>query len=145
MVKFLINRPVAVFLSFIGILFFSVLAIKQLPVSLLPGIEVPSIVIKVDYPNNPSEIIENSVLRPIRIELNSLNNLKSIESTASSETGLIDLKFEYGTRMDLAYIEINEKVDRLQETLPRDLDRPRIIRINTSDIPILRIQVVPKE
>lgn len=144
MVKFLIHRPIAVFLSFLGILFFSVLAIRELPVSLLPNIEVPSIVIKVDYPNNPAEIIENSVLSPIRTELNSLNSLKSIESTASSETGLIELQFDYGTRMDLAYIEINEKVDRLQESLPRDLDRPRIIRINTSDIPIIRIQVTPQ-
>lgn len=144
MVKFLIHRPIAVFLSFLGILFFSLLAIRELPVSLLPDIEVPSIVIKVDYPNNPAEIIENSVLRPIRTELNSLNSLKSIESTASSETGLIKLEFEYGTRMDLAYIEINEKVDRLQESLPRDLDRPKIIRINTTDIPIIRIQVTPE-
>lgn len=144
MVRFLINRPIAVFLSFIGILFFSVLAIRNLPVSLLPGIEVPSVVIKVDYPNNPAQIIENSVLKSIRGELNSLNNLRSIESTASSETGLIRLQFEYGTRMDLAYIEINEKVDRLQESLPRDMDRPRIIRINTSDIPIIRVQVLPK-
>lgn len=144
MVRFLINRPIAVFLSFIGILFFSVLAIRNLPVSLLPGIEVPSVVIKVDYPNNPAQIIENSILKSIRSELNSLNNLKSIESTASSETGLIRLQFEYGTRMDLAYIEINEKVDRLQESLPRDMDRPRIIRINTSDIPIIRVQVLPK-
>ncbi|MFT6872667.1 MAG: multidrug efflux pump subunit AcrB [Roseivirga sp.] len=144
MVRFLINRPIAVFLSFLGILFFSVLAIRNLPVSLLPSIEVPSVVIKVDYPNNPAQIIENSILRSIRGELNSLNNLKSIESTASSETGLIKLQFEYGTRMDLAYIEINEKVDRLQESLPRDMDRPRIIRINTSDIPIIRVQVLPK-
>lgn len=144
MVKFLIHRPIAVFLSFLGILFFSVLAIRELPVSLLPDIEVPSIVIKVDYPNNPAEIIENSVLKPIRTELNSLNSLKSIESTASSETGLIELQFDYGTRMDLAYIEINEKVDRLQESLPRDLDRPRIIRINTSDIPIIRLQITPE-
>ncbi|GHE64117.1 efflux RND transporter permease subunit [Roseivirga thermotolerans] len=144
MVKFLINRPIAVFLSFIGILFFSVLAIRQLPVSLLPNIEVPSVVIKADYPNTPSRIIENSVLRPIRSELNSLNNLKSIESTAGSETGLIRLEFNYGTRMDLAYIEINEKIDRLQETLPRGMDRPRIIRINTSDIPIIRLQLIPK-
>lgn len=144
MVRFLINRPIAVFLSFIGIIFFSILAIRNLPVSLLPSIEVPSVVIKVDYPNNPAQIIENSVLRSIRGELNSLNNLKSIESMASSETGLIKLQFNYGTRMDLAYIEINEKVDRLQESLPRDMDRPRIIRINTSDIPIIRVQVLPK-
>ncbi|WP_420385624.1 efflux RND transporter permease subunit [Roseivirga sp.] len=144
MVKFLINRPIAVFLSFLGILFFSFLAIKELPVSLLPGIEVPSVVIRVDYPNNPARIIENSVLAPIRSELNSLNNLKSIESTAGSETGIVKLQFNYGTRMDLAYVEINEKIDRLSETLPRDMDRPRIIRVNTSDIPIIRLQLIPK-
>lgn len=144
MVKFLIHRPIAVFLIFTGLIIFSVLAIRQLPVSLLPEIEVPSVIIKVDYPNNPPEIIENSILKPIRTELNSLNNLKSIESSASSETGAVNLEFDYGTRMDLAYIEINEKIDRLQEVLPRDLDRPRVIRINTSDIPILRIQVTPK-
>ena len=144
MVKFLINRPVAVFLSFLGILFFSFLALRQLPVSLLPSIEVPSIIIKVNYPNNPPSVIENNVLRSIRSELNTLNSLKSVESIAQSETGLVKLQFDFGTRMDLAYIEINEKIDRLQETLPRDMDRPQVVRINTSDIPILRIQVIPK-
>ncbi|WP_422009021.1 efflux RND transporter permease subunit [Roseivirga pacifica] len=144
MVRFLIKRPIAVLLSFLGLLVFSVLAIRHLPISLLPGIEVPSIVVKVDYPNNPARIIENSVLNPIRTELNALNNLKSMESTATSESGVISLQFNYGTRMDLAYIEINEKIDRLQESLPRDMDRPRIIRVNTSDIPIIRIQVTPR-
>jgi multidrug efflux pump subunit AcrB len=144
MVKFLINRPVAVFLSFLGILFFSFLALRELPVSLLPSIEVPSIIIKVNYPNNPPSVIENNVLRSIRSELNTLNNLKSVESIANSEIGLVKLQFDFGTRMDLAYIEINEKIDRLQETLPRDMDRPQVVRINTSDIPIIRVQVIPK-
>ena len=144
MVRFLINRPIAVFLSFIGVLAFSILSLKELPISLLPSIEVPSIIIKVDYPNNPASLIENSVLKPIRTELNALSSLKSMESTASSETGLIELEFEFGTRMDLAYIEINEKIDRLSEVLPRDLNRPRIVRVNTSDIPVVRLQLIPK-
>ena len=66
-----------------------------------------------------------------------------MESTASSEAGSLYLDFDYDTRMSLSYIEINEKIDRLMETLPRDMDRPRIIRVNTADIPIIRIQVVP--
>ena len=144
MVRFLIHRPIAVFLSFTGVILFSLPTIRELPVSLLPTIEVPAVIVKVNYPNNPPEIIENSILKPIRTALNSLNNLKAIESRASSETGIINLEFDHGTRMDLAYIEINEKIDRLQELLPRDMDRPGVIRLNTSDIPILRIQVTPK-
>lgn len=145
MVRFLIQRPIAVLLTLLGLLAFSILAIKDLPISLLPSIEVPSVIIKVDYPNNPARIIENNVLKPIRNELNTLKGLKSMESTASSEGGSLYLDFDYGTRMSLSYIEINEKIDRLMEILPRDMDRPRIIRVNTADIPIIRIQVVPKQ
>lgn len=144
MVRFLIHRPIAVLLSVVGILAFSVLALFELPLSLLPDIEVPSIIIRTNYPNTPPAIIENSILKPIRNEMNSLNKLKGMESMASSETGQITLRFDFGTRMDLTYIEINEKIDRLQEVLPRDLDRPLVARINTSDIPVIRLQLIPK-
>jgi multidrug efflux pump subunit AcrB len=46
--------------------------------------------------------------------------------------------------MDYAYIEVNEKMDKLLPSLPADMARPHIYRINTSDIPVMRIQVVPK-
>ncbi len=145
MVKFLIHRPIAVLLSVVGLVVFSILAFRNLPISLLPNIEVPAIAVKVNYPNTPPSIIENNILKPIRLELSSLDKLDGIESTASSETGIISLQFEYGTRMNLAYIEVNEKIDRLLSVLPRDMDRPLVARINTSDIPVIRIQVVPKD
>lgn len=129
---------------FTAMIIFSFIGFQQLPVSLLPHIEVPSILVKVNYPNGAPEEIEKNVLKLIRQNLITLNGIKSIESKASSQTGMIELTFEYGTNMSLAYIETNEKIDRLTEYLPRSLDRPQVIKVNTSDIPILRVQAIPK-
>ncbi|GGF23753.1 efflux RND transporter permease subunit [Echinicola rosea] len=145
MVRFLLARPIAVTMVFVALMVFSLIAFTKLPVSLLPPIDVPQIVVKVNYPNASPEAIEQNVLRPVRESLITLNGLEDMQSKAGSETGTVRLQFAYGTSMELAYIEVNEKIDRLTNSLPEELSRPQVIRINTNDIPMVRIQVVPKE
>ena len=145
MVRFLLTRPIAVFMCFLALLVFSVIVFRTLPISLLSPIDVPQIVVKVNYPNASPESIEQNVLSPIREGLITLTGLEQMESKAGSELGTIRLTFDYSTRMELAYIDVNEKIDRLTNSLPQDLRRPEVIRINTSDIPVARVQVVPKE
>jgi len=144
MLRFLLLRPVAVLMSFVVCLLAGVMAFWSLPVSLLPDIDVPQIVVKVNYPNTSPLQLEQNVLRLMRENLLTLTHLKDVQSETSSEVGSITLRFEYGTRMDLAYIEVNEKIDRLTPSLPRDLLRPQVLRINTSDIPIARLQIIPQ-
>lgn len=144
MIPFLLRRPIAVLMSFLGLLIFSLIAFRQLPISLLPSIDVPQIVIKVNAPNVSPAELERNILAPIRESMVTLNGLKDIESQAESEMGLVHLTFEYGQSMKLAYIEANEKIDRLASVLPKEIERPLVVRVNTSDIPVVRIQVVPK-
>ncbi|MBW3470238.1 efflux RND transporter permease subunit [Arthrospiribacter ruber] len=145
MVRFLLARPIAVLMTFLALMVFSVIVFRTLPISLLPPIDVPQILVKVNYPNASPEAIEQNVLSPIREGLMTLGGLEDMDSKAGSEVGTIRLTFDYGTRMELAYIEVNEKIDRLTNSLPSDLTRPQVIRINTNDIPVVRVQVVPKD
>ncbi|WP_439488767.1 efflux RND transporter permease subunit [Algoriphagus sp.] len=145
MVRFLLARPIAVFMTFMALMVFSFIVLRTLPISLLPPIDVPQIVVKVNYPNASPEAIEQNVLSRIREGLITLNGLEEMDSKAGSEVGTIRLTFGYSTKMELAYIDVNEKIDRLTNSLPEDLSRPEVIRINTSDIPVARVQVVPKE
>lgn len=144
MVRFLLQRPVGVLMTFIALMVFSVIVIRSLPVALLPPIDVPQILVKVQYPNASPEAIEQNVLAPIRESMLTMAGLENIESQAGSETGTIRLTFDFGTKMELAYIEANEKIDRLSNSLPQDLPRPQVLRINTNDIPVIRVQVIPK-
>ncbi len=145
MLSFLFQRPIAVLTTFAVVLVFSAIAFFKLPISLLPDIDVPQIVIKVNYPNGAPAEIEQNILRLVREALLTVSHLKDIESRAHSENGQVDLFFEYGSNMELAYIEVNEKIDQLTSRLPRDLARPQVIRINTSDVPVARLQVVSRE
>lgn len=145
MVRFLLARPIAVFMTFMALMVFAFIVFRTLPISLLPPIDVPQIVVKVSYPNASPEAIEQNVLSRIREGLITLNGLEEMDSKAGSEVGTIRLTFDYGTQMELAYIDVNEKIDRMTNGLPEDLGRPEVIRINTSDIPVARVQVVPKE
>jgi multidrug efflux pump subunit AcrB len=144
MVRFLLARPIAVLMTFVALMVFSVIVFRTLPISLLPPIDVPQIVIKVNYPNASPEAIEQNVLANIRAELMTLNGLEEVDSKAGSEVGTIRLTFDYGTKMELAYIDVNEKIDRITNSLPAGLARPQVIRINTNDIPVIRVQVIPK-
>jgi multidrug efflux pump subunit AcrB len=144
MVRFLLARPIAVGMTFLALIVFSVIVFRTLPVSLLPPIDVPQIVVKVNYPNASPQAIEQNILSTIREGLMTLNGLEHMESKAGSEVGNIRLTFDFSTKMELAYIDVNEKIDRLISGLPEDLPRPQVIRINTNDIPVVRIQVLPK-
>ena len=143
MLRFLLLRPIAVIMLLITCLSISVVLFFQLPVSLLPDIDVPEIAISVQYPNSSPEEIEQNVLKLIRESMLTMNGLKSLESLAQQESGTVSLKLQYGMDMNLAYIEANEKIDRLTSMLPPTLERPQVVKTNTSDIPVARIQVVP--
>lgn len=145
MVKYLIQRPIAVLMTFAVLTTMGIVFIKEIPVSLLPDVDVPQILVRVNYPNTAAGVLEQNVIRPMREVLANTGNLKHIESRTADHTGLLYLQFEYGTRMNMAFLEINEKIDRLSNSLPRNMPRPQVIRINTSDIPVIRIQITPKD
>jgi multidrug efflux pump subunit AcrB len=100
--------------------------------------------LQVYYPGNGPGQIEQIVMRPIRETMLSLSDIRGIESTAHYESGRIVMGFAQGTDMSLAYVEASEKLDRLTPVLPRDLRRPVLTKASASDIPIVRLQVIPR-
>ncbi|MBT4412113.1 MAG: efflux RND transporter permease subunit, partial [Bacteroidetes bacterium] len=144
MVKFLINRPVAVIMSFMAILFLGLITATNLPVSLMPDIDIPEITVQVSYPNVPAREIENSVISNIRTRLLQVGHLDNIESEARDGFGLIRMRFKYGTDINYAYIETNEKIDDAMNSIPKDVDRPRVIKASATDIPVFNLMVSRK-
>lgn len=136
MVKFLINRPVAVIMSFIAIIMLGIVSAGKLPVSLMPDIDIPEITVAISRPDNSAREIENSIVSVLRRNLLQVPGLDDIESESRNGTALILLKFEYGTDIDMAFMEVNEKIDGSMNSLPGDLERPRIIKASATDIPV---------
>ena len=141
MVKFLINRPIAVFMTTLAFLLLGIVASSRIPTSLMPDIPIPEITVQLSYPNNTARELETNVVRPLRNQLLQVANLKDITSETRDGFSTLKLQFEYGTNTHLAFIEANEKVDASLNYLPRDLGRPKVIKASATDIPIVNLTV----
>lgn len=145
MVKFLINRPIAVSMSFLAIVILGIVAMFQIPVSLLPAIDIPKITVQVAKKNSPARELENTIVKPLRRQLMQLGGLKDISSETKDGNGLIHLNFEHGTNIDYAFIEVNEKIDRAMGQLPNNTTRPKVIKASATDIPVFYLNLTLKE
>ena len=141
MVKFLIKRPVAVIMSFVAVIMLGVVSSGRLPVSLMPDIDIPEITVAITRPDNSAREIENSIVSILRRNLLQVPGLDDIESESRNGSALVVLKFEYGTDIDMAFMEVNEKIDGSMNSLPNDLERPRIIKASATDIPVFLLNL----
>jgi multidrug efflux pump subunit AcrB len=116
-----------------------------LPVSLLPDIAIPEITVQVSGKNSSARELENTVVKPIRQQLMQVARLRDIQSETRDGAGLVRLSFDFGTNTDLAFIEVNEKIDAAMNYLPREVERPRVIKASATDIPVFYLNLTLKE
>ncbi|OIN59485.1 efflux RND transporter permease subunit [Arsenicibacter rosenii] len=144
MTRYLLHRPIAVCTVTLVLVVLGILALRQLPVSLLPDIPIPEITVQVSYPAASARELQRSIELPLRNQLLQVNHLDDIQSAVQDGQATITLRFDYGTNIRLAYLETNEKIDALLSRLPRDLERPKVIRAGAGDLPVFTLNVWPK-
>src|SRR5690606_40706399 len=74
-----------------------------------------------------------------------VSHLKDINSETSNEIGIIKLSFTHGGNIDYAFIEVNEKIDRIMGGLPKAVKRPKVIKASATDIPVFYLSMTIKE
>ncbi|ATA75850.1 efflux RND transporter permease subunit [Capnocytophaga sp. H2931] len=145
MIKFLLTRPIAVLMSFLGLIIVGAITFGSLPVSLLPDIPIPEITVQVTGENVSARELENTVVTPIRQQLLQVGKLRDITSETRDGNAIIRLKFDYGTNTDLAFIEVNEKIDGSMSRLPRNTKRPQVVKASATDIPVFYLNLSLKD
>ncbi len=83
-------------------------------------------------------------MKPLRGQLIQVSTLKDIHSESRDGAGIIRLSFDYGTNTDLAFIEVNEKIDAAMNFLPKETERPKVIRASATDIPVFYLNLTLK-
>ncbi|MBE6287518.1 MAG: efflux RND transporter permease subunit [Mediterranea massiliensis] len=145
MVNFLIKRPIAVLMAFTACFIIGAVTYETLPVSLLPDIAIPQITVQISGQNTSARQLENTVVSPIRQQLIQVVRLTDMNSRTRDGAAMIDLSFEYGTNTDLAFIEVNEKIDAAMNALPKDVQRPKVIKASATDVPVFYLNLTLKD
>lgn len=119
MARFFIDRPIFAWVIALFILVFGGVAVTQLPVAQYPTVAPPSLSINVAYPGASAKTLDEAVISVIEQELNGAPGLAYMESVSQANgTGAITVTFESGTNIDLAQVEVQNRLSRASPRLP---------------------------
>ncbi|RMH19596.1 MAG: efflux RND transporter permease subunit [Acidobacteria bacterium] len=141
LVRFAVERRVTMGMLTLGVLVLGALALKRLPLEFLPTISSSSISVQAGYDGSSPEEITRLIVQPLEDSLGTLNGVERMSSTASANDAYVNLEFADGTDMDMAAVEVRDRVDRVRHRLPPDLRQIRIRRFQSSDLPVLRLHL----
>lgn len=116
-------------------------SLVQLGIDFFPEIEFPYVTVLTVYPGAGPEEVETLITKPIEEEVSSLAGLKSMMSIAQEGMSLTMLEFELGRDVDLAAIDVKDKVDAIRSDLPEDAFDPEIQKFDIGAIPIISLAV----
>ena len=130
MAKFFIDRPVFAWVLALIIMLGGLLSIRSLPIAQYPNIAPPTVSITSTYPGASAKTVEDSITSVIEQELNGVPGLLYYNSTSESNgTSSITVAFQPGTNVDLAAVEVQNRVKRVEARLPEEV-RQQGVRVD---------------
>jgi HAE1 family hydrophobic/amphiphilic exporter-1 len=138
MIRFAIQRPVAITMFFVALMVVGVVSFKRIPVDLLPSIIYPRLTVVTGYENIPADDLERLVTEPLEEVVTALAGVRRVESRTREGVSMITVEYEWGTQMDFANLHLREAVDRVafREDFPSGAERPVILRWDPTSRPI---------
>jgi multidrug efflux pump len=121
--NFFIDRPIFAWVIALVILLSGGLALNKLPVTSYPAVAPPALGISLNYPGASAQVVEETAIALIEQELNGVENLRYMDSSAELGRGSITLTFETGTNLDIASVETQNRIKRAEARLPEEVRR----------------------
>ncbi|QBL09076.1 efflux RND transporter permease subunit [Rheinheimera sp. D18] len=131
-----VNRPVAIWMFTLGILLFGLVAAGRLAVNLLPDLSYPSLTVRTEFVGAAPAEVEQLVSKPIEEAVGIVKGVRKVQSVSRSGRSDVVMEFDWGTNMDVAALDVREKLDVL--FLPLEIEKPLLLRFNPNLDPIIR-------
>ena len=136
-VRFAVERRVTMGMIVLGVLVLGWVSLARLPLEFLPTFSSSRMWVWAPYPSASPEETERRIVRPLEDSLGTINGIETLSARASADSGNVSLSFLDGVDMDLAAVEVRDRVDRVRHLLPPDLRRIHVRRFQSEDIPVL--------
>ncbi len=131
------ERRVTIVMMMVAICLFGLVSLSRLKLNLLPDISYPTITIRTELTGAAPVEVENLLTKPIEEAVGVIRNVRLVRSVSRSGQSDVTVEFLWGTEMDIAGVEVREKLDIL--FLPLEASRPLLLRFDPSSEPIMRL------
>jgi HAE1 family hydrophobic/amphiphilic exporter-1 len=124
-IRFAIDNPVKVTVAVLLLMIFSIMALFQIPIQLVPNVDKPLITVETRWTGRSPQEVEREIIEEQEDKLKGVSGLKKMTATASQGRGQLSLEFFVGTNIDRALQEVSDKLREVPE-YPDDVDQPVI-------------------
>lgn len=139
--KFSLKRPVTLILALVTVLFFGLRSLISSPVELTPDMDFPMMVVTTVYAGVSPADIDELVSKKIESEVSTLGGIKIVKMNSRENVSVILLRYEFGTNMDKAYINLKKALDSVKGNLPEDAGEPNILEINMNSQSTMELSI----
>jgi multidrug efflux pump len=137
-----VRRPVATTLLVIGILIAGIVAFRALPISALPQVDYPTIVVSTLMPGASGQTMSATVTTPLERQFGQMPALAQMTSVSSFGSSQITLQFTLERNIDAAEQDVQAAINAAANLLPKTLPTPpSYSKSNPADTPILTLSV----
>lgn len=141
----LLNRPITAIILILAAFIFGGLALKELSVDLLPDVDSPNLVVQTDWQGASPREVETRINERLEAVLSTIPGIDQVHGFARQGQSVIYLNFRWGHDMDLAFLNVREKLDQVQYMMPEQSSRPQLIFNTTADEPIAVLAITSKD
>jgi len=121
----------------VAIVLFGMVSLGRLKLNLLPDISYPTLTVRTELTGAAPIEVENLLTKPIEEAVGVVRNVRLVRSVSRSGQSDVTIEFLWGTDMDIAGVDVREKLDIL--FLPLEANRPMLLRFDPSSEPIVRL------
>jgi len=136
-VSTVVKRPVTVAMFTLAVMLFGMVGFSRLSVSLLPDLSYPTLTVRTDNVGAAPAEIEQLISKPIEESVGVVKGIRKVHSISKSGQSDVIIEFEWGVAMNFATQNVREKLDII--ALPKDVNKPIILRFNPALDPIIRL------
>lgn len=136
MVRAALKRPITVIVLFMGLLLFSVLAVRTIPIDIFPKLNAPTIYVIEQYGGMSAQQMEGFFATRMQDQFLYINGVKTISSKNIQGLSLIKLTFYENTDMAEASAQVALQVNRTMAFFPPGALPPQVVRFDASSLPV---------
>src|SRR6202049_1618372 len=140
-----INRPIATSLLMAAIALFGVVAYRSLPVSDLPNVDFPTLLVTAQLPGAGPETMASSVATPLENQFSQIAGLQSMTSVNSLGSTQVTLEFDLSRALDGAAVDVQSAITQAARLLPQGMPTPpTFTKVNPADQPVIYLVLTSK-
>jgi hydrophobe/amphiphile efflux-1 (HAE1) family protein len=130
---FFIDRPIFAAVVSIVLVIVGAVAVTRLPFAQYPDIAPPLVRVSGQYPGASADVVANTVVAPLEQGINGVENMLYITSNATGDGRFqIDVTFELGTNLDIAQVQVQNRVAVAQPRVPADVRNIGVTTVKNS-------------